>query len=158
MKKILCLLFVFVLVGCSKTATVSPVTRNLSFEAEIKYYNESYEISANIDKNGKISIVFIHPDELKSTEFTITDGVTTAEIGGLSYDYSDSKNANIFNFIYEIFKDENPRVYKADNIFFIKGQFDGFEYKLFVGASGLPLSIADQSGRFEILFKNPTIK
>lgn len=153
MKKFLCLIFLFVLVGCTQKADVIPVTRNISFTAEMTYYNEYYEIAVDINKNGDITAAMIQPTELKGLVFTVQDGQTTAEFDGIKISADGFKTAAI-DFIYSAFKSDNPKVYKNENRLFIKGDCDGGQFTMYISGSGLPLKIEDSADRFEIIIKN----
>ena len=147
-----------ILTGCARASSITPITRNLSFTAEVTYYNEFYEISGEINHNGQMTLNFLEPEALKDIVFTITDNNIKAYFKGISYDYNSPQQSDVISFIYNAFKEEAPTVYENDNDFFTKGKFDDFEYKLFIGQSGLPLKIIDSSGRFNVVFKNPSIK
>ena len=105
-----------------------------------------------------MTLKILQPDDLKDITFTVTNGNIKADFKGLSYNLNSPNQTNAISFIYNAFKDEAPKVYENNNEFFIKGQFDNFEYKMFIGQSGLPLEIIDSSGRFNVIFKNPGIK
>ena len=158
MKKLLCIFSLLLLVGCTNPSTVKPITRNLTFSADLTYYNEFYEISGEIDQNGKMIIKISEPENLKDIVFTVTDGNIKADFKGISYNLNSPNQTNAILFIYNAFKEEAPKVYENNNQFFTKGKFENFEYKMFIGQSGLPLEIIDSSGRFNVIFKNPTIK
>ncbi len=158
MKKLLCVFLLLILTGCARASSITPITRNLSFTAEVTYYNEFYEISGEINQNGKMTLNFLEPEALKDIVFTITDNNIKAHFKGISYNYNSPQQSDVISFIYNAFKEEAPTVYENDNDFFTKGKFDDFEYKLFIGQSGLPLKIIDSSGRFNVIFKNPSIK
>lgn len=153
MKKFLCLIFLFALVGCTQKADLTPVTRNISFTAEMTYYNEYYEIAVDINKNGDITAAMIHPTELKGLIFTVQGGQTTAEFDGIKISADGFKTAAI-DFIYSAFKSDSPQVYKNENRLFIKGDCDGGQFTMYLSGSGLPLKIEDSADRFEIIIKN----
>lgn len=158
MKKLLSIFSLLLLVGCTTASEVKPVNRNVSFTCEMTYYNEYYELSCEIDENGNMEIGFIQPKELSDLTFKIENGEIKSEFKGISFDFSDPHKTAFIDFIYTVFKADNPAVYEKDDEFFIKGNYDGGEFKMFLGASGLPIKIIDSSGRFQILIKNPTIK
>ncbi len=158
MKKLLCIFSLLLLVGCSNATSIKPTTRNLSFLAEIAYYNEFYEISAEISQNGEMTIKILQPADLKDIVFTVTENDIKSEFNGITYEYTSPHQSDVISFIYNAFKEENPKVFENDNQFFTKGKFENFEYKMFIGQSGLPLEIIDSSGRFNVIFKNPGIK
>ena len=158
MKKLLCIFSLLLLVGCTKSAEIKPITRNISFTGEMTYYNEYYELSCEIDQSGNMEIGFTQPEELNALNFKIENGEIKSEFKGISYDFSDPHKTAFIDFIYTVFKADSPTVYEKDDEFFIKGSYDGGEYKMFLGASGLPIKITDSSGRFQIIIKNTTIK
>lgn len=158
MKKLLCIFLLFLLVGCTNPSTIKPITRNLTFSADLTYYNEFYEISGEINQNGKMTLKILQPEDLKDITFTVTDGNIKADFKGISYDFNSPHQTDAISFIYNAFKEEAQKVYENDNEIFLKGDFDNFEYKMFIGQSGLPLKIIDSSGRFNVIFKNPGIK
>ncbi len=157
MKKLLCVFSLLLLVGCAQSTNIKPVTRSLSFIGEMTYYNEYYEINADIDKQGKMTVKFTHPEELKDLTFTMIDDTVTCEFQGITYQYDDEHKSAALSFVYNAFCEENPQVYEKDNQFFTKGNFNDNEYKMFIGQTGLPLKIVDSAARFEILIKNATI-
>ena len=157
MKKLLCLLLFVPLIGCTQKTNIKPVTRNISFTAEMAYYNEYYEMSVNIGSSGDMSVSVLQPRELEGLVFNITNGKTTAEYSGIKIDTNDTYKTAAANFIFSVFKAEKQEVFKNNNRFFTKGKCDGGEYKMYISEAGLPLKILDSADRFEILIKNLTI-
>ncbi len=154
MKKILCLIFIMLLVGCTQKTNVKPITRNISFTAEMTYYNEYYEMAVDIKKDGDMTVSMLHPEELQGLNFCIENGKTTAEYDGIKMEADDSYKTAATGFIYSVFKTEEQPVFKNDNRFFTKGACDGGEYKMYISEAGLPLKICDSADRFEIIIKN----
>lgn len=105
-----------------------------------------------------MTLKILQPEDLKDITFTVTDGNIKADFKGISYDFNSPHQTDAISFIYNAFKEEAQKVYENDNEIFLKGDFDNFEYKMFIGQSGLPLKIIDSSGRFNVIFKNPGIK
>ncbi len=157
MKKFLCIALLFLLVGCTAKSNIKPVTRNITFTAEMTYYNEYYEMSVEILKNGNAKISLTHPEELNGLTFNIKNNSLEGEFNGIKIETGDSFKTAAVNFIYAAFKDENQTVYKNDNRFFTKGKCDGGEYTMYLSGAGLPLKICDSADRFEIIIKNTTI-
>lgn len=145
------------LVGCSNTANIKPVNRNISFTAEMTYYNEYYEMMVEIDESGNTTIKITHPDEIKNLVFEFKDGKVTSLFNGIECDVSDSYKTTAVNFIYTAFHNEKQIVYKNKDRIFAKGKCDGGEYTLYLTEAGLPLKICDSLNRFEIIINNLTI-
>ncbi len=158
MKKFLCVILPLLLVGCAAESDIKPVTRNISFTAEMTYFNEYYEMVAEVDENGDAKISLTHPEELSGLTFNIKNGDLIAEFNGIKIEADDSYKTAAVNFLYSAFKAEEPKVYKNNNRFFTKGKCDGGEYTMYISGTGLPLKICDSADRFEIVIKNATIQ
>ena len=118
------------------------------------YYNEYYEIAVDIDKSGNITASMQHPSELKGLIFTVQDGQITAEFDGIKISIDDSYKTAAISFIYSVFKNQRPEVYKNENRLFTKGDCDGGQFTMYISGAGLPLEIKDSANRFEIIIKN----
>ena len=154
MKKLLCLLLFIPLIGCAQKTNIKPVTRNISFSAEMSYYNEYYEMAVDINNSGDMSVSILQPKELEGLIFNIKDGKTTAEFSGIRINTDNNYKTAAVNFIYSVFKAEEQTVFENDNRFFTKGICDGGEYKMYISEAGLPLQILDSTNRFEVIVKN----
>ena len=69
MKKIISVLSFLVLAvslcACGeKKPSVTPVTRGISFTAEVTYYNESCEVEVTVAKDGRTDMELISPDTI----------------------------------------------------------------------------------------------
>ncbi len=157
MKKILCVIFMFLLVGCTSTAKVKPITRGLSFTAEMTYYNEYYEMAIDIAKDGNTKIMLTQPEELADLVFEFKDGKVTTTFKGINCEMDDSYKTAAVGFIISAFKNQEQTVYKNKNQFYTNGKCDGGEYTLYIAETGLPLKICDSNNRFEIIIKNATL-
>lgn len=118
------------------------------------YFNEYYEIAVDIKANGDATFSLQHPKELKGLTFFINDGNLTAEFTGIKIETDDNYKTTAVNFIYSAFEMQEQTVYENDDRFFTKGKCDGGEYKMYISEAGLPLSITDNIGRFEVIIKN----
>lgn len=159
MKKILCLFFVLLLSGCSdaERVDIKPIVRNISFTAEMTFYNEYYELAVDISKNGDTSVTVIHPSELDGLEFKIKDKKVTASLEGITLEVN-NHNKTLVDFLYKPFESENQTVYNNDEKFFIRGKCDGGEYTMYITEAGIPLSVCDNADRYEIIIKDFKIK
>ena len=158
MKKYFCISLALLLVGCSDVTDIKPILTNITFTAEMTYYNEYYEMAVDISENGDMVVTVNHPDELKGLRFDILNGEVTAAFNGIKLDGIDTYKTAAVNFLYSPFDVKNPKVYKKDDRFFIKGKCDGGEYTTYITESGLPLKICDNAERFEIIIKNLKLK
>lgn len=154
MKKFLCLILLIPLIGCAQKTNIKPVTRNISFTAEMTYFNEYYEMAVDIKANGDTTFSMQHPEELKGLIFNVKDDNLTAEFSGIKIETDNNYKAAAVNFLYSAFKTQEYTVYENDNRFFVKGDCDVGEYKMYISGAGLPIKITDNANRFEIVIKN----
>lgn len=164
MKKIISALFVILtLSGCASTSKVKPQLRGITFSADITYYNESYEADVTVDKSLKTTVSFTSPDSLDGLVFEFSDDDVTVNYKGLSqkYDIDAIPEGIAATLLYEIIEDaddDDARVIEGKDTFYISGDTDGTEYRLYLGATGLPISAEDPRLGFKVNFKNVTLK
>lgn len=161
MKKILSVIFIFsFLTGCGGNKTkVSPFTKGISFVSEVMYYNEMYECECDFQTNGDAEIKFKYPSEMENLTFLFTEKGTSAKFDDIEYINEKSVFENsAASFIYEVLSNTDSEVYKENDIFYTAGATDDFEWRLELGATGLPIKITTRSDAVEVVFKNVTIK
>lgn len=160
MKKILCLIVpIFLLCGCaSKTQKITPVTKGLSFNAQIMHYNEAYECNVNIAKNGDTEVAFSLPENLSGLKVFYSGDSVTAEFKGIKYTAlaQSLPQYSVSDTIYNIFSTNYTEVFEKNDSYFVNYSGNDGEYKMFIGATGLPIKIT--SPFFEAKIKNATIK
>ena len=164
MKKIISVLSLAILFLCAcgeKKISVIPVTSSISFVAELTYYNECYEANVTVAKNGETDIEINSPDTIKGLCFHFNGDEITAEYAGLEYktDFKSLPEGACCERLYEILKDtfnEDVTVNSEENSYYIMRDSKDISYKLYLGATGLPISAEDNSG-FTVNFKNVTI-
>lgn len=167
MKKIIsvALLIVLTLIlgGCSgKKTNISPVTRGISFTAELTYYNECYEAEVKVAENGAAVAEITSPDTIKGLTFRFDGDSVTAEYLGLEYktDFHSLPEGNACIMLYEILTDasgEGISVTADGDNYYISCDGEN-RYRLYVGATGLPIKAEDTSKGFTAIFKNVTIQ
>lgn len=167
MKKIISVSFFILLAlalcGCSSSKTyISPVTRGISFNARLTYYNECYEAEVKIAESGAANFQITSPDTIKGLTFRFEGDSVTAEYLGLEYktDLHSLPEGNACIRLYEILTDASSEEISVtadgDNYYISR---DGENrYRLYVGATGLPIKAEDTSKGFTALFKNVTIQ
>ncbi len=164
MKRLFCffmsLILCLTLLGCKKNInSITPITRNLSFKAEVTFYNESFEADVFItDKDGMV-IELTHPEDISGLKFNIKSGNITATYKGLEYKTTDSNmpHKNIAGFLYEAFSLSNSEVFEEDDNYFVEGKTTDYSYRMFIGSSGLPIKIEEKSGIINVIIKNTAI-
>lgn len=165
MKKIISatLIIVFALCGCKgSTANIEPIVKGISFTAELTYYNECCEASVSVDENGAADFEIISPDTIKGLTFHFNGESLTAEYAGLEYktDYTALPEGGACIQLYKILKDaagDGVAVTADGDDNYILKESD-VRYKLYLGATGLPIKAESAENGFSALFKNVTIQ
>ena len=166
MKKIVVfsLLLVFVLFcGCNKISSdVTAVTTGLSFTAEIEYVGFLSEYEVNITKDGSFDMTAIQPQSIKGMNIKLSDSKIKVDYNGLAYNTTlyELPQGIIVDFLYNAFSDirlQEREVAKQNDEFFISGSTEKYNYKMILGASGLPIELIDKSG-IKVAIKNATVK
>ena len=145
---------VFSNTGCSKKSSeVILVTTGLSFTADITDGKTSASCSAEIAKNGDAVFTVTAPEEIKGMTFNFTTQKNSVTFLGLTQNLSQISQAGMISEVYNLFKDLNKTAatQKDDKIFAKKGS-----YTLFVGATGLPISLKGENG-LTVTFSDVTI-
>lgn len=159
MKKVLCLVTLLLfLCSCStKTKNITPITKGISFESEISFYNETYLCNVNIQKNGDTEILFSSPQELTGLKINYIGNNVTVNYDGIEYTsvIDDLPQYSTSNIIYKIFSNNYNEVLFEEDNYFVKCKQGDTEYKMYIGATGLPIEI--KSPFFNAKIKNATI-
>ncbi|MBQ8203743.1 MAG: hypothetical protein IJZ75_05625 [Clostridia bacterium] len=146
--------------GSKKTAT--PVTKGISFTADVTYYNECYTCEVNVDEAGLMSAEVISPDELKGVKLKFDGENVTAEYLGLTYTLKTDTMplGNVALSIYKVFTDiANNGLsaeYSEENCL-IENKVDGEKYEFCFSPAGLPLSLKIPNKEFLVIFSNVAI-
>ena len=153
------MLVVLLLCGCKAKAGITPVTRGITFLCEATYYNETYECKCEVQKNGDTAVQFTAPADIEGLKFIFTKN-------GVSVNFKEIEFVNekivfensVASLIYEALMQNDATVFEEDDIFFVEGVNNDFEYKLELGATGLPIKITTRPDVAIINFKNVKIK
>lgn len=166
MKKILLgVLLVSVLllsVSCGKDTSTVPKTTGISFTAEMEFFENRYEAAVNVKSDGSAKAQITSPDTLKGLEFLFSGEGVTAKYSGLEYNYGKTEQppTAAAEYLYKILNDvsKNRRqITLEDGRFYTDGRTENTEYRMYFGATGLPISANDEDGNFKIIFKNVTV-
>ncbi len=165
MKKIISFLsliiFLFCLSGCNGAKTgVSPITKGITFKAELTYYNECFAGDVTVNKKGEMTVQITSPESLKDLKLVFKDSGVTAEYLGLRYENGLPTGEQIFGRLYEILKatlSKDTEVLKEKDNYIIRGSAEGGKFIMYLGATGLPISAEDTQNGFTVNFKNISI-
>lgn len=159
MKKVLCLtVLLLFLCSCStKAKNITPITKGICFESEISFYNEAYKCNVNILKNSDTEISFTSPQELAGLKINYSGKNVTVNYGGIEYTsvIEELPQFSTSNIIYKIFQNNYTQVLYEEDNYFVKCKQGDTEYKMYIGATGLPIEI--KSPFFNAKIKNATI-
>ncbi len=161
MKRIFSVILVLLLLsGCGIVSTkVEPVTKGLTFSCDITYYNETYSCNGDIHKNGDMEIEFISPADLEGLKYTFTDKGVAVNFNEIEYiSQKIVFESSAASFINEVLQNCDTTVMKHDDIFYTEGTTTDFEYKLELGATGLPIKITTRPDAVLVVFKNVKIQ
>ncbi len=164
MKKTSLLLFIFMfslfLSGCRQKCSVTPLVRGISFSCTVKYYNECYEGDVSVAENGDTDIKITSPEGLTGLILHFKGDGAAAEYSGLNYKYniSEMPEGMAFTYLYEILRNaENGEVSLENDKYFTESKSGSRTYRLYLGATGLPISVEDLHGGFSAEFGNVTL-
>lgn len=168
MKKILTVLLVitivFAITGCNgKKTDIVPVTKGISFTAQIDYYNECYECLVTVNDKNDMIIELTSPDTVKGMTFNFKDNDVTVKYNDLQYKYSlDSMPEGVVcSYIYQIFNntmEDNVDVMSDKDCYYIQGETKNCKYKMILGETGLPIEIKENESGMNVTLKNVSVK
>ncbi len=164
MKKLFPILFILIislfLSGCRQKCAVTPLVRGISFTCTVKYYNEYYEGTVSVAKNGDTDVEITSPEGLAGLKLHFKGDAVTAEYSGLNYSASLSEmpEGMAFTYLYEILRDTSVGEVSIENDkYFTENKSGSRRYRLYLGATGLPISAEDSSSGFSAEFKKASV-
>ncbi len=166
MKKIFSLILTVVvsalLASCGKETAIAPKTTGISFTAELEFFENKYVAAVTVKSDGNAEVQVTSPDTLKGLEFDFTGEDVTAKYLGLEYKYNIGKQPSVAAaaYLYEILKDiseKERQITLEDGRFYTDGRTENIKYRMYFGATGLPISASDEDNNFVITFKNVTV-
>lgn len=150
------------LTSCGKGTAIAPKTTGISFTAELEFFENKYEAAVTVRPDGNAEVQIISPDTLKGLEFDFSGKAVTAKYLGLEYKYNMDEQPSVAAaaYLYEILKDiseKGRQITLEDGRFYTDGRTENIKYRMYFGATGLPISASDEDNNFVITFKNVTI-
>lgn len=160
MKKVFSVILLLALLcGCKGKAKITPVTKGISFSCTATYYNETYECDCDVQKNGDALIEFKTPADIEGLKFTFSKNGVSVNFKETQYVSEKIVFENsVASLIYDVLSEGENEVFEQDNIFYTGGVNNDFEYKLQIGATGLPIKITTRPDIATIEFKKVKIK
>lgn len=151
------ILILLIFSGCNKKSSgVTAVTTELSFTAEISFMDtkSNYDIRITEDKGLEAIVISGKSDGMK---LTFAEENLTISYSNLVYNTSITSlpDGIITDFLYAAFKNADiNNVYSENEQYFITGKTDKYDYKIFIGQSGLPLKIEESKMGITATIKN----
>ena len=149
-------------VSCGKGRGVIPQTTGMSFVADMEFFENKCVASVNVKENGDTKAEIISPDSIKGLSFIFSGGDATVRYLGLEYKYdmADPASGAAVSYLYEMLKDascDGRQISFDDGRFYTDGRISKTNYRMYFGATGLPISACDGENNFKISFKNAAI-
>ena len=160
MKKIISILLGLVcLCGCSSGQT-KPVLTEISFTAEITYYNEVYTLEAQMLKDATLVATIIEPEELKGLTLTVTKDGISAEYLGLTYKANEATlpfSKTVWDVYLPLLNIINTPDLVANGDGILTGEAENQKYTLTISPTGLPQTLELKDKRLLVRFYNTKI-
>ncbi len=156
---LIAIMALFCLCSCN-SGDIHPKLTEISFTAELTYYNETYVLEAQMDKDATLLATIKEPEALKGLNLTVNSKGITAEYLGLKYNANEatlpfSKTVwDAYLPLYQIITSDAV----ADKNGVIEGQTENLKYRLAVSPTGLPLELELTNKQLTVRFYNTEIK
>ncbi len=153
MKKIKILIFplIFLYLCACGSSTVTPVTRGLSFNAHVFYYNKEYTCAVNIDKDGNTELTVVEPKLLAGAKVVIAGKEAYAEFKDIKYPVDMWRAGGAPYFLLGCLRcADGATAVLNDEQFTISGTHLGENYEITLTHYGIPLKITSENIEIEI--------
>ena len=90
MKKLFALLLILLCLCSCKGNEIKPKLSEISFTAQLSYFNELYVFEGEIKKDGTLIANMKEPSELSDLKLTVTPKGITADYKGLVYEANEA--------------------------------------------------------------------
>lgn len=159
MKRILAVvLLIFTLASCSKREAVEPKLSDISFVAEISYYNEVYSCDCVINSEKELTAVIKIPETLEGFTLKVGKDGVTAEYLGIKYTPTDGNMpfSSVIKQIYDrlCLVSESQEIKREDKTYKISAGEGAEKTVLSLTESGFPILLSLPDERFYVEFYN----
>ncbi len=158
------LILIMFLCGCGdKNKTTVPVTKGVSFTADVTYYNECYTCDVVVDEKGVMAATVTSPEELSGVKLMFDGENVTAEYLGLTYTLKTDTMplGNVALSIYNVFThiaENGLTAEQDDSNCIIENKINGEKYEFVFAPSGLPLELKMPQKELKVIFNNVAVK
>ena len=161
MKKLFALLLIFLCLCSCNGKEIKPQLSEISFTAELSYFNEVYIFDGEIKKDGRLIANMKEPSELSDLKLTVTPKGITADYKGLSYTANEATMpfskimSDFYGAVAELSKSEKLKTDKNGEAV---GEIGDTGYTLVLSPTGLPQSLALDTKHITVKFYNLSVK
>lgn len=153
MKKLKILIFplIFLCLCACGTKSITPVTKGVSFNAHILYYNKEYACAVNIDKDGNAELTITEPQLLSGAKIVVAPDGAYAEFKDIKYPVDMSRADGAPYFLLGCLENTDGNAALLENEqFVISGTRLDENYEIIFAESGIPLKIMGENIEIEI--------
>lgn len=144
-------LFFIYLCACGRSTT-TPITRGLSFNAHIFYYNKEYMCAVDIEKGGNTELTILEPQLLSGAKVVVTENDAYAEFKDIKYPVDMSRADGAPYFLLGCLKSvDGATAVLNDGLFTVSGTRLDVKYQIIFAESGIPLKITGENIEIEIV-------
>lgn len=160
MKRLIPIFLAIVCLCSCKGGEIKPHITGISFTAELTYFNETYIMEAQIDKDETLTARIKEPEAIKDLNLTVNDKGITAEYLGLKYEANEA-TLPFSKTVWDAYLPLRHIISSgavANNNGILEGQTENLKYRLAVSPTGLPQSLELTNRKLGIRFYNIEIK
>lgn len=153
MKKFKILIFplIFLYLSACTSSNITPITKGLTFNAHVFYYNKEYTFAVDIGKDGNTQLTVVEPQMLSGAKIVLTEQEAYAEFKDIKYPVDISCADGAPYFLLGCLKNaEGATALLQDEQFTVSGTRLGEDYKITFAESGIPLKITGENIEIEI--------
>lgn len=147
--------------SCNKSDKVTAVTSGLVFEAETEYKENCFNYFVYIHSDGTTETELLNNGESTGLKTMISKNSVTLSASGLEKQTSLTSlpDGIILDFFAACYQDAKERDVKTVNdTFYTEGKTKKYDYKIILGATGLPIKIEESNFGISVDIKNATLK
>lgn len=161
MKKLFALLLILLCLCSCKGNEIKPKLSEISFTAQLSYFNEQYVFEGEIKKDGTLIANMKEPSELSDLKLTVTPKGITADYKGLVYEANEATmpfSKIMADFYTAINTLSNEEKLETDKNGEATGKIGDTEYNLVLSPTGLPQSLTLGVKHITVKFYNLSVK
>ena len=161
LKKLFALILILLCLCSCKGKEVKPQLSEISFTAELSYFNEGYIFDGQIKKDGTLIANMKEPEELSDLKLTVTPKGITADYKGLSYAANEATMpfsrimSDFYSAVTELSKTQKLKTDKNGEAV---GEIGDTGYTLVLSPTGLPQSLVLDAKHITVKFYNLSVK